>query len=43
MSDKNQQIIDTLKEMTVIELSELVKELEDIFGVSSLGLKEAKE
>ncbi|MDX9977761.1 MAG: 50S ribosomal protein L7/L12 [Candidatus Cloacimonadales bacterium] len=35
MSDKKQQIIDTLKEMTVIELSELVKELEEIFGVSA--------
>lgn len=35
MSDKKQQIIDILKEMTVLELSELVKELEEIFGVSA--------
>ncbi|HPY96700.1 MAG TPA: 50S ribosomal protein L7/L12 [Candidatus Cloacimonadota bacterium] len=35
MSDKKQQIIDILKEMTVIELSELVKELEEIFGVTA--------
>ena len=30
-----QQIIDALKEMTVLELSELVKELEEVFGVSA--------
>ncbi len=35
MSDKKQQIIDILKDMTVLELSELVKELEEIFGVSA--------
>ncbi len=35
MSDKKQQIIDLVKEMTVIELSELVKEMEEIFGVSA--------
>lgn len=35
MSDKKQQIIEILKEMTVLELSELVKELEEIFGVSA--------
>ncbi|MDX9870311.1 MAG: 50S ribosomal protein L7/L12, partial [Candidatus Cloacimonadales bacterium] len=35
MSEKKQQIIDILKEMTVIELSELVKELEEIFGVTA--------
>lgn len=35
MSDKKQQIIELLKEMTVLELSELVKELEEIFGVSA--------
>lgn len=35
MSDKKQQIIDILKEMTVLELSELVKELEEIFGVTA--------
>ena len=35
MADKKQQVIDLIKEMTVIELSELVKELEDIFGVTA--------
>ena len=35
MSDKKQQIIEILKGMTVLELSELVKELEEIFGVSA--------
>ncbi|MDD3103752.1 MAG: 50S ribosomal protein L7/L12, partial [Candidatus Cloacimonetes bacterium] len=35
MSDKKQQVIDLIKEMTVLELSELVTEMEDIFGVSA--------
>lgn len=35
MSDKKQQVIDLIKEMTVLELSELVKELEEIFGVTA--------
>lgn len=35
MSDKKQQVIDIIKEMTVMELSELVKELEELFGVSA--------
>lgn len=35
MSDKKQQVIDMIKEMTVLELSELVKEMEEIFGVSA--------
>jgi len=35
MSDKKQQIIEILKGMTVLELSELVKELEELFGVSA--------
>lgn len=35
MADKKQQIIDIIKEMSVIELSELVKELEEIFGVTA--------
>ena len=35
MSDKKQQVIDLVKEMTVLELSELVKEMEEIFGVSA--------
>ncbi|NLK49837.1 MAG: 50S ribosomal protein L7/L12 [Candidatus Cloacimonetes bacterium] len=35
MSDKQQQVIDLIKEMTVLELSELVKEMEEIFGVSA--------
>ncbi len=35
MADKKQQIIDIIKEMSVIELSELVKELEELFGVTA--------
>jgi large subunit ribosomal protein L7/L12 len=35
MSDKKQQVIDIIKEMTVMELSELVTELQEIFGVSA--------
>ncbi len=35
MSEKKQQIIDIIKEMSVLELSELVSELEEIFGVSA--------
>lgn len=35
MSDKKQQVIDLIKGMTVLELSELVKEMEEIFGVSA--------
>jgi len=35
MPDKKQQVIDLIKEMTVLDLSELVKEMEEIFGVSA--------
>ncbi|MFO7659435.1 MAG: 50S ribosomal protein L7/L12 [Candidatus Cloacimonadaceae bacterium] len=35
MSDKKQQVIDLVKEMTVMELADLVKEMEEIFGVSA--------
>jgi large subunit ribosomal protein L7/L12 len=35
MSDKKKQVIDLIKEMTVLELAELVKEMEEIFGVSA--------
>jgi large subunit ribosomal protein L7/L12 len=35
MSDKKKQVIDMIKEMTVLELSELVKEMETIFGVTA--------
>ena len=35
MSDKKQQVIDLIKDMTVLELSELVKEMEETFGVSA--------
>jgi len=35
MSEKKQQIIEILKGMTVLELSELVKELEELFGVTA--------
>ncbi|NLL90600.1 MAG: 50S ribosomal protein L7/L12 [Dehalococcoidales bacterium] len=35
MEDKTQQVIDIVKEMTVLELSKLVKALETEFGVSA--------
>ncbi|MFA5629080.1 MAG: 50S ribosomal protein L7/L12 [Dehalococcoidales bacterium] len=35
MEDKTQQVIDIVKEMTVLELSKLVKALEEEFGVSA--------
>ena len=35
MSDKKQQVIDIIKEMSVLELSEMVAEMEEIFGVSA--------
>jgi len=35
MPCSKEEIIETLKNMTVMELSELVKELEDVFGVSA--------
>jgi large subunit ribosomal protein L7/L12 len=35
MGDKTQQVIDIVKEMTVLELSKLVKALETEFGVSA--------
>ncbi|HAN40314.1 MAG TPA: 50S ribosomal protein L7/L12 [Candidatus Cloacimonetes bacterium] len=35
MSDKQQQVIELIKGMTVLELSELVKEMEEVFGVSA--------
>lgn len=35
MADKKQQVIDIIKELSVIELSELVKELEELFGVTA--------
>ena len=35
MADKKQQVIDIIKEMSVIELSELVKELEEIFDITA--------
>ncbi len=35
MAEKKQQVIDIIKEMSVIELSELVKELEELFGVTA--------
>lgn len=35
MSDKVQKLIDSVKELTVLELSELVKALEEEFGVSA--------
>lgn len=35
MSDKKQEIIEIIKQMSVLELSELVSEMEEIFGVSA--------
>lgn len=35
MADKKQQVIDIIKEMSVIELSDLVKELEELFDVKA--------
>jgi large subunit ribosomal protein L7/L12 len=35
MAVSKEEIIETLKEMPALELSELVKELEDVFGVSA--------
>ncbi|RJQ32746.1 MAG: 50S ribosomal protein L7/L12 [Actinobacteria bacterium] len=35
MSGAHKEIIETIKNMPVIELSELVKELESVFGVSA--------
>ena len=35
MSENAQKILDMLKELTVLELSELVKEMEEVFGVSA--------
>ena len=35
MSDKLQKIIDSVSELTVIEMSDLVKNLEEKFGVSA--------
>lgn len=37
MADKKQEVIDIIKEMNVIELSELVKELEELFGVTAVA------
>jgi large subunit ribosomal protein L7/L12 len=35
MADKKQEVIDIIKEMSVLELSELVKELEELFDVKA--------
>ena len=35
MSDKTEKIIEMIKELTVLELSETVKALEEFFGVSA--------
>ncbi|PID27807.1 MAG: 50S ribosomal protein L7/L12 [Candidatus Cloacimonadota bacterium] len=35
MDNKKQQILDLVKELSVLELSELVKEFEEFFGVSA--------
>ncbi len=35
MADKKQEVIDIIKDMSVIELSDLVKELEELFDVKA--------
>ena len=35
LSEKAQQIMDLVKELTVVELADLVKALEEVFGVSA--------
>jgi large subunit ribosomal protein L7/L12 len=35
MADKKEQVMEMIKEMSVLELHELVKELEEFFGVSA--------
>ena len=35
MMANKEEILEAIKEMSVLELSELVKELEDVFGVSA--------
>ena len=35
LNDKQQKVLDTVKEMTVIEVADLVKAMEDEFGVSA--------
>ena len=42
MSEKITAMIEEIKGLTVLELSELVHALEEEFGVSGLGLAEAK-
>ena len=37
-SDKITKLIEEIKTLTVIELSEMVKELEDVFGVSAAAM-----
>ena len=37
-SDKIQKLIEEIKTLTVIELSDLVKELEEVFGVSAAAM-----
>jgi len=38
MADKIQKLIEEIKALTVIELSDLVKELEEVFGVSAAAM-----
>jgi len=37
-SDKIQKLIEEIKKLSVIELSEMVKELEEVFGVSAAAM-----
>ena len=41
MSDKVLKLIEDVKALTVLELSELVKALEEEFGIEELGEEEA--
>ena len=37
MADKNNDILESIKKLSVLELSELVKSLEDEFGVTAMA------
>ena len=42
MNEKTQQILDIVKELTILELADLVKELENEFGVSAAPAEDEK-
>lgn len=43
MSEKVQKIIDSIKELSVVELNELVKAIEEEFGVSAMPVMTAPQ